>query len=424
MQCYRGKMTDADRHQEVLTSLKTLFGPGQVIEVRTIGDDGIASGYYQDHLKAVQDILIRDKEPRVSGIYVTLNEINPTLLGRRANRIKLRIGRSDATTADADIIRRRWLPIDIDPRRPSGISSSDTEHTDALVLADSIRQFLIENGWPSPVVGDSGNGAHLLYPIDLPNDEESRNLIRSVLEFLDKRFSDSRCKVDTANFNAARIWKIYGTTSRKGDPLPDRPHRRSRILSVPDHQVLLTPESMKALLTLAPESTRIDQRTEHAADGESSLELGKWLDSHAITYTTKPYQGGTLFSLDSCPFSSAHTDGSFAIQFANGAVFAGCHHDSCGSGRQRWSELKAMFEEKPDIGTRLARLQSDRIRARQEAEGRNFPSDLKDRDCNHDLSEQHSVPMKILWWMVQSVPTLSESVPVRFFIHKARLIFF
>ncbi|HNQ32652.1 MAG TPA: hypothetical protein PKJ93_02630, partial [Methanoculleus sp.] len=44
------------------------------------------------------------------------------------------------------------------------------------------------------------------------------------------------------------------------------------------------------------------------------------------------------------PFSGAHKDGAFAIQFSNGALFAGCHHDSCGGGAQRWPELRGMYE--------------------------------------------------------------------------------
>ena len=36
--------------------------------------------------------------------------------------------------------------------------------------------------------------------------------------------------------------------------------------------------------------------------------------------------GGTLYALEECPFSGAHEDGAFAIQFANGTVYAGCHH--------------------------------------------------------------------------------------------------
>ena len=226
-------MIPDDQVNAVLKSLLTLFPPGRVIEIRILSDDGISSGFYDNYQKAAADLQMRGVDPKVTGIYVTLNEVNPVLLARRANRIKTRLSKHDALTTDADILNRWWLPIDIDPIRASGISSSASEHTDALVLADSIEKFLTDLGWPQPIIADSGNGAHLLYPIDLPNDEESKNLIRSILEFLTHRFSDSRCKVDTANFNASRIWKVYGTISRKGDNLPDRPHRLSRIISAP-----------------------------------------------------------------------------------------------------------------------------------------------------------------------------------------------
>ena len=327
-------------------------------------------GYFDDYPAAATEILVRDTDPRVSGIYVTLNEVRPDLLGRRANRIKFRLGRKDATTADADIIRRRWLPIDIDPVRPSGISSSESEHADALDLAGSIVRFLSDLGWPLPVIADSGNGAHLLYPLDLPNDEESRLLIQRVLDILDTRFSNTRCTVDTANFNAARIWKVYGTVSRKGDSLAGRPHRRSRIISVPEKIGNISVDQMQALLSRYPSSVDLNPEEKGTQIRVSTRDLGSWLSKYHLPFSSKPYQGGTLFMLDSCPFSDAHTDGAFAIQFPNGAIYAGCHHNSCGSGRQRWPELRARFEPKTDVETRLARMRTARIQGRAEAEGR------------------------------------------------------
>jgi hypothetical protein len=59
----------------------------------------------------------------------------------------------------------------------------------------------------------------------------------------------------------------------------------------------------------------------------AGIDLAAWLAEHGIAVrNTKPWQGGTLFVLADCPFSSAHHDGAFAIQFAGGAIFAGCHH--------------------------------------------------------------------------------------------------
>ncbi|HWQ65038.1 MAG TPA: hypothetical protein VN429_11520 [Methanospirillum sp.] len=358
----------------VLAGIHLLISPGSIFEIRSIGSDGVGSGYYNDPEKAAGDVLALEQDLHISGIYLTLNEVNPVLLARRANRIKTRLGRTDATTSDADIIRRRWLPIDIDPVRISGVSSSDYEHNEALALAESVRVFLSELGWPDPIISDSGNGSHLLYSIDLPNDDASRDLVKSVLEFLDFKFSTSTCRIDTANFNAGRIWKVYGTYARKGDNVAERPHRRSRIITVPAQLSPLTVDQMKCLADILPqtgESVDLDGTTPdtHFIGTRSQFSLGSWLTSHNLAATAKPYKGGILYSFEQCPFSHAHKDGAFAIQFANGAIFAGCHHDSCGGGRQRWPELRALFgASKPDNETRLARLRSERIRAKYAAE--------------------------------------------------------
>ncbi|MCG7845031.1 MAG: hypothetical protein MIO90_06335, partial [Methanomassiliicoccales archaeon] len=163
---------------ETLQAAQVLFAPGHVIEVRAITDEGMASGYFDDPetLAAAVDPL--DGLSTVQGIYVTLNEVTPALLSRRANRIKARLGKKDATTADTDILRRRWFPVDVDPARPSGVSSTDEEHQAAIDTAARVADYLAELGWPDPIVADSGNGAHLLYRIDLPNDDRSRDLVK------------------------------------------------------------------------------------------------------------------------------------------------------------------------------------------------------------------------------------------------------
>jgi hypothetical protein len=91
-------------------------------------------------------------------------------------------------------------------------------------------KYLAAQGWSTPIIADSGNGYHLLYPIDLPNDDASRKLIERTLKALDGLFGDESVDFDVKNFNAARIWKLYGTLARKGDPVPERPHRVARML--------------------------------------------------------------------------------------------------------------------------------------------------------------------------------------------------
>jgi hypothetical protein len=230
---------------EVLNATRLLFSPGQVVEVRAITDDGMASGYFNSAEELAVKVETLDSLPNVLGIYVTLNEVNPSLFARRANRIKVRLQKKDATTADADIIRRRWFPVDIDPVRPSGVSSTDAEHSAAITTARSVTEFLTGIGFPAPVLADSGNGAHLLYRIDLPNDEAGKALVKQCLDVLAAIFNDKLATIDTANYNAARIWKLYGTMSRKGDNTSDRPHRRSAIISVPAVPAIASKEVME-----------------------------------------------------------------------------------------------------------------------------------------------------------------------------------
>ena len=79
------------------------------------------------------------------------------------------------TTNDApdNIIQRRWLLIDCDPVRPANISASDDEKAAAKELVLEVRIHLSDCGWPDPVIADSGNGYHLLYRIELPNNDRS-----------------------------------------------------------------------------------------------------------------------------------------------------------------------------------------------------------------------------------------------------------
>jgi len=326
---------------EIRRAVELLAAPGSVVEVRALADGVTHSGYFDDHKALVQAVEPLDADPAVAGIYVTLNAPNPALLARRANRIKMRLSRKDATTADADILRRRWFPIDIDPVRPGGVSSTDEEHDAAIAATERIAAYLAEQGFPSPIKADSGNGAHLLYRIDLENDGAATEVVRGALATLDALFSNDVITVDTANHNAARIWKLYGTVSRKGDNTPERPHRRAKVLAAPEEIEIVPVDRLRHLAGLLPrEEPRRSKNT-------AGIDLAAWLAEHGIAVrNTKPYQGGTLYVLAECPFSSAHRDGAFAIQFANGAVFAGCHHASCGGGAQRWPELRGMYEPK------------------------------------------------------------------------------
>jgi hypothetical protein len=217
-------------------TLDVLFEPGAVVELRAFRGKETVSGYFDDHDALAE--MAHKLDTRGYAVYATLNEVDPALLSRAANRTQRY---PKATTSDADVTLRRWLPVDLDPVRPADVSATYREKAEARRRATEVRRYLRTRDWPDPVVGDSGNGYHLLYRVDLPNDQESLELIRGVLETLSFRFSCERVNVDTAVANAARIWKLYGTTARKGDDTEDRPHRASAILEVPREVVACRP---------------------------------------------------------------------------------------------------------------------------------------------------------------------------------------
>jgi hypothetical protein len=213
---------------EIQRTLDLLLEPGQVAELRVLNtQQGTASGYFTDFDKLAQAAAANSG--KASGVYVTLNPVNPDLLARANNRVKKYV---KETTADRDILKRRWFPIDFDAKRPAGISSTDVEHELALDRARTCREWLGSQGWPEPIFADSGNGAHLLYGVDLPSDDN--RLIERCLKALAARFDDAVVVVDSGNHNPARIWKIYGTLVAKGDDVPERPHRLARILDGPE----------------------------------------------------------------------------------------------------------------------------------------------------------------------------------------------
>jgi len=190
---------------------------------RTVG------GYFDDGTAFVDAVTALDKARAASGIYITLNPVQPDLLARAKNRL-IAIPKQGLSTEDTHIVARRWLLLDFDPIRPAGISSTQAELKAALDAANHAKEQLALQGWPVPVVACSGNGIHLLYRIDLPNDDAARDKMRGLLQNLHAMFCTPQVALDTSVFNASRIVKCYGTATRKGDATPERPHRRSQFL--------------------------------------------------------------------------------------------------------------------------------------------------------------------------------------------------
>jgi hypothetical protein len=324
--------------EEIHRAIAVLFRATDVVEMRipNAPHEGTVSGYYRDHEALAKHLASRNASG-YPAIYVSLNPVTESLLARSANHVK---ARAKVTTNDKDITSRRWLLIDVDPMRPADISSTEAEHQAALERALEIARVLAEAGWPAPVLADSGNGSHLLYRIELPNDEAATKLVKAVLRALAARFDDAAVKIDQTVFNAARITKAYGTVVRKGDDLPgNRPHRLSKIIKAPANLEVVPHKLLEELAASAdPEPPPQERPKGRQERFDIELFLARYLKARPPVAA----DGGTRWVLEHCPFNAEHKD-SAVFRAADGSLGFHCFHSSC-AGKQ-WRDVRALFEE-------------------------------------------------------------------------------
>ncbi|MEJ7872795.1 MAG: DUF3987 domain-containing protein, partial [Rubrobacteraceae bacterium] len=137
-------------------------------------------------------------------------------------------------------------------------------------------------------------------------------------------------------------WKLYGTTSRKGDSTKDRPHRVSRLLKVPEQRIEVSREKLQAVAASKPETPK-PERGRAKPREFLEFDLENWISEHDVPVKREgPWQQGYRYVLEECPWNGHRDNAAFIVQFPNGAIAAGCQHDSCqGYG---WRDLREHYE--------------------------------------------------------------------------------
>ncbi len=342
---------------EIARFLNLLVQPDDVFEVRSpkclerrgATYTSTVSGYFTHaSIEAAAGLIAElDESGLAPGVYVTLNPVRSDLLARAANRLKRR---TPETTADGDTIMRRWLLIDVDPVRPSGVSATDDELELAQQRANGIKMFLTALGWPEPIVAMSGNGYHLLYQINLPVDDA--DLVRRVLAAVADHFDDDCIVVDRSVHNPARITKVIGTMARKGDDLAAsdgiaaRPHRRSALVSVPDELCVVPVKALEALVATdtPPPSTPPDriERFPSTPDG-----VRVWLEQRGVPVKGVRRNGTkTMLLLERCPIdpeivSTGSSD--IAVLVGDDGMLAYCNKHNRGE-NFTWPDLRRVLD--------------------------------------------------------------------------------
>jgi hypothetical protein len=342
--------------QEIKRAMDLLFDSQQLIELRALKTPyGTVSGYYRDHEKLARDAAKISANPGVPATYITLQALQQTLMPQRDPRLNTYKKNVVVTSGDKDVAVYKWLLVDCDPARPSGVSSTDPEKAAAREVADNVRDYFEWiNGWEGEgyptVLADSGNGFHVLVRIQLLADDESSSLVRAVLESLSAKFSTPAVKVDTVVYNRARICKLYGTVSRKGEDTPERPHRMAKLIDVPDaleHQdpTVIAPVTVLQRIAAAMPASKPKVIGAAAAADEIELKcqrMEKFLAKAGVAHRPRmDYGAGSYkWQLEQCPFNPEHkAPDSFAFVQNSGAVGWKCSHDSCA--KNGWHEFRA-----------------------------------------------------------------------------------
>ena len=326
-------------YQEIYKWWDVFKGDGELTEIRILAPRATYSGYFKDVETMIPQLASFENIPHAQ-IYFTLNHIKDACFSRvQGNRI-IQV-KSEPTTGDLDIDGRTHVMIDLDPKRPAGVSSSDEELNFAYLKAVDVYNYLMSQGFNEPIVCKSGNGYHVTIPCRIAATTETAETVKKFLKVLSLMFSDEHVEIDEKVFNAARISKLPGTWAMKGDNSPTRPWRVAQIVSVPRYTQPTEFAYFKKIADLYPnEDTRPNRYNNYSTE---KFDLVSFLNNHGIGYRVERVVDGTKYILDHCPFNDQHKHKDAVIfQRDNGAIGFLCFHNSC-SGKT-WRDVRLLFE--------------------------------------------------------------------------------
>lgn len=342
--------------QTISQAIHLLHSDDELFEIRLINGSYNASGYFTNADTAIKALehyqagYNKQELAKKSNIFITLNPVNFDCYSR--NQHDRFIESIKPTTKDDEITALHWLLIDLDPKRISGVSSSDTEQQKTFRKAKEVYEFLRERGWKEPIRAMSGNGTHLLYRFDCPNTSEYTSLWENALKVLHEKFSDDSVDIDTTVFNPARICKLWGTKAQKGADTSERPHRMSYIWETTPQQIEINDIAvMKSLIDeLSPATENTAPAVQRSASQRttqnfsSKFDLPSFIEKYQIPVrNVETDKGVTKYILEHCLFDETHGNKDAAIiQQADGTIGYKCFHAHCAD--KHWKDVRLLYD--------------------------------------------------------------------------------
>jgi hypothetical protein len=346
-----------DQLETIRTGIRLLFKPGHLVEVRVRLASGYWRGFYfTDHERMAHIVTKLDDDSRVVSVYYVINPCKPNLLKERekcqcktcsqggllaANPTDEQIerileGPTQHLTSNDDVDTLQWMFIDVDTTRAEGSeheSSTKQEKAAAREVATNVVNYLGEKGWPQPLLGDSGNGFHILPKINMLNTSHNIHLLVDCLKALAAKFDYSAAKIDSAVFNAARLTRAYGSTTRKGTHTEERPYRRNRLLMP---RGVIDEVSLDQMLALGSEVPVSRPDTVAMPELHPDFDPEDWIEHYEqqgafSVVGEREWNGKTVKITDVCIISGTKHSGSKLTGFIVGDTFGyHCWSPECG----------------------------------------------------------------------------------------------
>ena len=163
-------------------------------------------------------------------------------------------------------------------------------------------------------------------------------------------FSDDKVEVDKTTYNPSRICRLYGTIACKGDNIPTRPHRQAIIISIRGEGEIVTISQITKIVSKLQDKHNINTEVTAEITNKKLKNVNKkkdeaeWLEKYEIQVSHRKEEADKIiYVLKQCPWNEEHTDKSaYVIQYNNGNIVAGCHHNSCSE--NNWSTLRSKYE--------------------------------------------------------------------------------
>ena len=292
-----------------------------------------------------------------SGVFMTINRIKD----EHAELVKDACPPRSIKNHHIDGYTTLFIDIDSERDHVDGgkVCSNDREHDAAIQAAELIRDFTDSLGWPAPMIVDSGNGAYLFFRVDLPNNPESAELVKLVLETFAAEFDSDAIHIDTGVGNPARIARVAGSYNRKSPHTNERPNRMVRILAAPidDRLDIVSTAQLKAVAGRQDDSSSNaaskgvvepfvgTDKNDHASRVDAVKRYLEHLGIEHYSIVSKDKNEFTQFDFDVCPFSNErHKDGkkgAILVWKDGGNIVFHCFHEK--HTRVCWPDIQEKY---------------------------------------------------------------------------------